>query len=358
MAAAAETNATANNAKARVLVIGCGGVGTMCAYNLEVGGKANVTAVLRSNFAAVEKNGFSIKSIEHGEVEGWRPSEIRRTIPTVQDDAPEKAEKFDFIVVTTKNLPDVPPTVPEIIAPAVTEGHTAIMLLQNGLNIEKPLFAAFPNNVILSGVSLISATETQPGRIVHDDPDRLIVSPFRNPNGRADQELAAAKRFVDMYSASGKVSCQLDENVGLVRWRKLIYNASYNSVCAILGMDTTRMRFAKHPLTDLIRPAMWEVWHTARAAGYELPHDVVEEMVDVDLWAFFKPSMLQDLEKGNFIEFENIVGEPLREAQKLGVSTPTLTIIYGMLKALQWKIREQKGMITVPLQRPEDLDLS
>lgn len=62
--------------------------------------------------------------------------------------------------------------------------------------------------------------------------------------------------------------------------------------------------------------------------------------------------------QGNFIEFENIVGEPLREAQKLGVSTPTLTIIYGMLKALQWKIREQKGMITVPLQRPEDLDLS
>lgn len=199
--------------------------------------------------------------------------------------------------MTTKNIPDVPPTVAEIIAPAVTEGHTAILLLQNGLNIEKPLFAAFPNNVILSGVSLISATETQPGRVVHDDPDRLIMSPFRNPTGRADKELEAAKRFVDMYSASGKVSCQLEENAGLVRWRKLVYNASYNSVCAILGMDTTRLRFAKHPLTDLIRPAMWEVWYTARAAGYELPPDVVEEMVDIDMWAFFKPSMLQDLEK-------------------------------------------------------------
>lgn len=80
--AAAETDSNANananaNAKARVLIIGCGGVGTMCAYNLEVGGKASVTAVLRSNFAAVEQNGFSIKSIEHGEVEGWRPSESK-----------------------------------------------------------------------------------------------------------------------------------------------------------------------------------------------------------------------------------------------------------------------------------------
>jgi ketopantoate reductase len=176
------------------------------------------------------------------------------------------------------------------------------MLIQNGLNIERPLFEAFPDNVILSGVSMISATETRPGCIVHDDPDRLIVSPFRNPwwssdESGMDKELAAAKRFVDMYSASGKVSGELDENVGLVRWRKLVYNASYNPVCAILGMDTTRMRFAKHPLTDLIRPAMWEVWHTAHAAGYELPRDVVEEMVDGDSWAFFKPSMLQDIEK-------------------------------------------------------------
>jgi hypothetical protein len=47
----------------------------MAAYNLEVGGKATVTAVLRSNFAAVQNNGFSIDSIDHGKVEGWRPTE-------------------------------------------------------------------------------------------------------------------------------------------------------------------------------------------------------------------------------------------------------------------------------------------
>lgn len=47
----------------------------MAAYNLEVGGKATVTAVLRSNFTAVERDGFSIDSIDHGKVEGWRPTE-------------------------------------------------------------------------------------------------------------------------------------------------------------------------------------------------------------------------------------------------------------------------------------------
>ena len=97
---------------------------------------------------------------------------VLNAIPNVEK---EILTPFDFIVVTTKNIPDVPPTVAEIITPAVTPGHTSIMLLQNGLGIEKALLAAFPKNVILSGISLIGATETQPGYILHDDRDRLAV---------------------------------------------------------------------------------------------------------------------------------------------------------------------------------------
>lgn len=46
----------------------------MAAYALEKGGKASVTAVLRSNYKAVEDKGFDINSIQHGTVKGWRPS--------------------------------------------------------------------------------------------------------------------------------------------------------------------------------------------------------------------------------------------------------------------------------------------
>ena len=70
----------ADQRKAEILLVGCGGVGTMCAYNLEIGSQVNVTAVLRSNYDAVDKTGFSITSIEHGEVAGWRPS-TSDTIP-------------------------------------------------------------------------------------------------------------------------------------------------------------------------------------------------------------------------------------------------------------------------------------
>ncbi len=65
----------AAQAKARILIVGAGGVGAMAAYALETGGMAEVTAVMRSNYAAVEKHGIDIDSIEHGhDIKGWRPT--------------------------------------------------------------------------------------------------------------------------------------------------------------------------------------------------------------------------------------------------------------------------------------------
>lgn len=63
-----------SEAKANVLLVGSGGVGTMAAYALEKGGKASVTAVLRSNYKVVNEKGFDINSIQHGEARSWKPS--------------------------------------------------------------------------------------------------------------------------------------------------------------------------------------------------------------------------------------------------------------------------------------------
>jgi ketopantoate reductase len=60
--------------KAKCLLVGCGGIGTICALNLERGGFATVTAVLRSNYEHVVQHGFDITSVDHGTVKGFRPS--------------------------------------------------------------------------------------------------------------------------------------------------------------------------------------------------------------------------------------------------------------------------------------------
>lgn len=64
----------ANEAKKTVLVIGGGAVGAIAALNLDAGGLAEVTIVLRSNYEAVQKTGYDFESCDHGTVKSWKPS--------------------------------------------------------------------------------------------------------------------------------------------------------------------------------------------------------------------------------------------------------------------------------------------
>jgi 2-dehydropantoate 2-reductase len=225
--------------KARILLIGSGGVGTMAAYALEIGGHAEVTAILRSNYDAVQKSGFSIDSVEHGNgITGFRPTEILDKVPNVAKDG---LQSYDYAIVATKNIPDVRPNVLDIIEPAVTPKTTTIVLLQNGFNIEQPIIERFPENVVLSGVSIISASEQPHGVIKHEFTDSAKIGPFPSVKVDSNTSETAARRLVDMYNACGKVNWECDENVLFTRWRKLVYNASFNSISAILHMDVTRM---------------------------------------------------------------------------------------------------------------------
>lgn len=186
--------------------------------------------------------------------------------------------------------------------------------------------------------------------------DISFIGAFENPNIPSSVSEAAARRFVEIYDACPAVDCKYDDDVPFNRWKKLLYNTSFNSVATILRMDTARMRFSEHVVDDLIRPIMLEVVAVARAKGVELPLDLIEKIITVDLYeSFFKPSMCQDIEKGNFIEFENIIGEPLREAERLGVPTPTLKVIYGVLKGLQFQTKEAKGLVEVPVRSTPEM---
>lgn len=68
--------------RARILVVGSGGIGTIAALNLHVGGACHVTMVLRSSYQKVLEDGFSIDSFDHGKLEGWKP-DSSKCFPTL-----------------------------------------------------------------------------------------------------------------------------------------------------------------------------------------------------------------------------------------------------------------------------------
>ena len=73
----------------------------------------------------------------------------------------------------------------------------------------------FLKTPILSGVFLIGAIETQSGTIFRDDRDPLITGAFTNDNIPLNTSIPA-KRFLELCSASGKVGCKYDKDVGLL----------------------------------------------------------------------------------------------------------------------------------------------
>lgn len=87
--------------KSRILIVGGGGVGTIAGLNLEVGGLATVTFVLRSSYPAVKSQGFKIDSCDHGSLTGWHPS--GGILPGVPNVLQGETEPFDFVLCCTKD---------------------------------------------------------------------------------------------------------------------------------------------------------------------------------------------------------------------------------------------------------------
>ncbi|KAG8352244.1 hypothetical protein FVEN_g9668 [Fusarium venenatum] len=322
-----------------VLLIGGMGLGVIAALSLEASCRAQITVVLRSNYKLVKQNGYDIKSCDHGKMEGWSPTKIVHQVPHVSsNDRP-----YDYIVITTKNILNTGPGMAELIIPAVSFGKTVIVLIQNGLNIERPYLERYPYNIILSGISFAGSQEIKPGVIEHCYHDNLLVSAFRTQNVDITREQEAAKSFVSLYAASGKASCFHTAETISRRWEKLVYNAIINPLCAITNLDSGYLRQSGSAMVKIIRDAMEEVIAAAAAAGYTLPPDTAQELLKDDpIESHFEPSTLQDIRKGNSIEYEYLVGEPMREGLHLGVPMPTISMIYAMCQAVQNRVRAIK----------------
>lgn len=127
------------------------------------------------------------------------------------------SEPFDYILVTLKALPDVY-DVAEIIAPAVTE-NTTIVLIQNGLGVEEPITNRFPNNPIVSIVAYIGTSQNDPGKITMVGRESLLIGKYLSAKTDSDKQRAA---FIELLK-KGDVEVQVVEDVECVRWQKLFW---------------------------------------------------------------------------------------------------------------------------------------
>ena len=308
----------------RILVVGTGAIGGFYGGKLAQAGAA-VTTLCRSDYEVVKTKGISVTSV-FGDFH-FEPERVIREIG-------EYGSPPDYILVGLKVLPEI--DTKAIIKDAVGP-KTAIVLLQNGIDIEEPVARAFPDNEIISGLAFICATRTGPGQIDHTDFGRLVLGRF--PWGRS----VKINEFARLLNDAG-VPCEVTEDVVSARWRKLVWNAPFNPISVLGGGADTRTMVENPESLELARQVMEEICSIAEAAGHPLPPEVVQENIDgTRRMAPYKSSMLVDFEAARPMEVEAILGNALKTARRYDISAPHIESLYGLLKLVDNKIRAHKN---------------
>jgi 2-dehydropantoate 2-reductase len=310
--------------KPRILVVGTGAIGGFYGGKLAQAG-ASVSTLCRSDYEMVKAKGISIKSTL---------GDFHFTPEKVIRDLSDYGPPPDYILIGLKVLPEI--DTPKIIKDVVG-GDTAIVLLQNGVEIEEPVVKGFPNNEIISGLAFICVTRIDPGHIDHTDFGRLVLGRF--PVGKSAKTEELAKLFND----SG-VSCKVSKDVVTERWRKLVWNAPFNPISVLGGGADTKTMMDNPESVELARKVMEEVCRIAEAVGHPLGGEVVQQNIDgTRVMAPYKSSMLVDFEAGRPMEVEAILGNGIRAAKRHGVAVPHMESLYGLLKLVDKKIRNQRS---------------
>ncbi|QSZ35314.1 hypothetical protein DSL72_008183 [Monilinia vaccinii-corymbosi] len=333
-----------------VLIVGAGAVGAFYASRIAQVQDTQVSVICRSNYKAVVANGFHITSPKFGDYK-FLP---HQTFASPQE-AREGNESWDFIVVSTKALPDVHDD-SEILEGLVKKGHTSIVLVQNGLGVEEAYSKRFMGSPILSAVTIVSAEQSSPGFIKHNRWTRISVGPYlpgvvESTTLNGDQKIAIHQNrtFVRLLQAGGISDAQEYSHwkLQMVRWHKIAINASMNP-SAVLSAGSTSHDMSHDPeLYIHLKGVMDEVLDTAaKILGTKLPAEFAtsEQILKSTQknTSGSKQSMLLDWEQGKAMELEVILGNPIRIARSHGLEMPRLQTLYALLRKAQENRKTEK----------------
>lgn len=314
----------------RILLFGAGAIGAVYVYTFMRAG-AEVTAVCRSNYETVRRDGFMMYSTRFGDVR-FRPNVVR-----VAEEAASSGP-WDFVVVCSKCFPGSSPSLSDMIKPVVGPS-TAIILIQNGIDIEAEVATTYPKNPILSCVVYLPTTQIRPGVIDYGATQKETLNMLElgtYPASAPSSHKLAAEQLAALVQKGGG-EAQVYDNIQPQRWSKLVVNASWNPITALsLCSDADFLRSSPSAV-ELVRNVMYEVVDLARAVKIE---GVTKEVADKHLsrhcarTAGKEPSMLTDVREGRPFEVEAIVGNTVRLAREYGVKTPLLDALYVLAKGL------------------------
>jgi len=306
----------------RILIIGAGAIGAFYGAALQAAG-AEVSVVCRSEVEAVRENGFSIESQRMGN-RTLTPVQTIRAPVEYQGGPPDYALVCVKVVEGTDRV--------ALIRDAIGPG-TAIVLIENGVEIEGEIAEAFPANELISALAFVQVSRIAPGKVKHYAFGDLHFGNY--PSGLTD----STRRFAALLEAGG-IRCTLTEDVVTARWQKCLWNAVFNPISVMGGVLDTGLILGTPEGEALVRRAMGEICAVAAATGHPLDPALAGQFIEGTRKAPpYKTSMALDYENGRPMETEVILGNAVRAGRRENVAIPSLEALYALLKMVERKAR-------------------
>lgn len=305
----------------RVVVVGAGAIGSLCAGHLA--SQAEVWLLVRRPEQADLLNREGLRITGKSDL----LAEVRAVTDAV--DLPD----FDLCIVATKaNHVD--------LAVAPMEGHSpdaVFMTIQNGLGTEEVVRRYGPWRIV-SAVTFMSGTRIDDRHVEYE----LDTPTWMGPHRPSGIDVATVQDVGSLFAASG-LRAEVLPDLRPAQWSKLIFNSAVNGVAALCDLPHVALFARRERDTDLghvVHELMAEGKAVAAAAGVELWEDPWEMNLKAvsrgsthDEEYAHVPSMLADVRAGRRTEVDFITGALVREADRLGVPVPLNRALYRMVKA-------------------------
>ncbi|MBP5307456.1 MAG: putative 2-dehydropantoate 2-reductase [Paludibacteraceae bacterium] len=291
--------------KLKYAVVGAGAVGGYYGARLAAAG-AEVHFLFHSEYDAVRRNGLKVDSVKG---DFFIPATDIHAYNDISD-----MPLCDVVFVTMKTVNN--DLIPEMVA-QITDAHSLVVLIQNGLMMEPQLQDALQRIMgdnapaVAGGMAFICSSRIEPAHIGHFDYGSVTIGLYQSENEEHTRQLK--KIISDLNHAL--VPAFFADNLLLKRWEKLVWNIPYNGLCVVLNASTGDLM--NNPSSrSLVRDLMIEVVDAANACQVPIENSFVDKMLDfTDKMAPYAPSMKLDYDHHRPMEIQTIYANPIRFAR-------------------------------------------
>jgi 2-dehydropantoate 2-reductase len=296
----------------RILVVGAGATGGYFGGRLAQAGR-DVTFLVRPKRAEQLRNdGLRIVS-PHGDA-----TIVPQTVTTGQIDG-----AFDVVLLAVKAY--ALDRALEDFAPALGP-NSMILPLLNGMRHVDLLIERFGENAVLGGVCIVQTMLDDSGRIVQlADAQELTFGERSGP-------LSPRVRALDSAMQGTGFKATASEAILQAMWNKWVLLAALGGITCLLRGTVGQIEAAPGG-ADLAQQLLHECVACADASGYRPTNEFLANIATT-LTTPGSPlasSMYRDLQRGNDVESDHILGDLLARSRSFGLSAPILTSAYANL---------------------------